>query len=43
MVTVADLDHLRSDIDQWVNDYIETGKRFGFPRRRGETKSIFDD
>jgi hypothetical protein len=43
MVTVTDLDQLVSDINEWIADFIELGKRFGFPRRRGDTKSIFLD
>jgi hypothetical protein len=43
MVTIADLDQLRDDIDQCVVDFMEIGRKFGFPRRRGETKSIFAD
>ncbi len=41
MVTPADLDELVSEINEWIADFMEVGKKFGFPRRRGGTKSIF--
>jgi len=43
VVTVADLTELVSDIDEWIADFVAIGKKFAFPRRRGGTKSIFDD
>jgi hypothetical protein len=43
LVTIADLDELRDRIDEWIAEFIELGKRIGFPRKYGETKSIFAD
>jgi hypothetical protein len=41
LVTTAELDGLLSEINEWISDYAAVGRKFGFPRRRGETKSIF--
>ena len=41
LVTTTDLDHLLADFDNFMRSYIELGIRFGFPRRRGESRSIF--
>lgn len=43
LVTVSDLDNLAVELDNWVADYVALGKQMNFPRRRGETKSIFLD
>lgn len=43
LVTVSDLDQLAIELDEWIAAYIDLGKRFGFPRRAGETQSIFFD
>lgn len=43
LVTTADLDELLGHIDDWIADFMTTGLKFGFPRRKGETKSIFAD
>lgn len=41
LVTTRDLDEFLVDLQDWVNDFVTLGKRFGFPRSQGETKSIF--
>jgi hypothetical protein len=43
LVTTAELDGLLGDIQEWIADYITLGRKFGFPRKRGDTKSIFAD
>lgn len=43
LVTTADLDQLISDCDSWIMDFVKLGIQFNFPRKRGETKSIFLD
>jgi hypothetical protein len=43
LVGVDDLDDLVIEIDQWIADYVKLGRQLGFPRRPGETKSIFAD
>jgi hypothetical protein len=43
LITLHDLNQLVIEIDQWIADYIELGRELGFPRRPGETKSIFAD
>lgn len=43
LVTAAELDDLLDDLNEWVSDYIRLGKQLGFPRKRGESKSIFLD
>jgi hypothetical protein len=43
LVTVEELDQLVVQIDDWIADYVKLGRELGFPRRFGETKSIFDD
>jgi hypothetical protein len=42
LVTVGDLNELLSEINEWITDYVKLGCQLGFPRRPGETKSIFD-
>jgi hypothetical protein len=41
LVTVQDLDDLRVDIQEWIDDYIALGRELSFPRHRGQTASIF--
>jgi hypothetical protein len=43
LITTTELEELLDDINVWIGDYIELGKKMGFPRRRGKTKSIFLD
>jgi hypothetical protein len=43
LITTSDLDELLSDIDHWLADYVTLGRKFGFPRKQGEIKSIFSD
>lgn len=43
LVTVHDLDQLVIEINEWIADYVKLGRELGFPRRPGETKSIFVD
>lgn len=43
LITTTDLDDFLSHIDDWIADYAALGCKLGFPRRRGETKSIFAD
>jgi hypothetical protein len=43
LVTVEELDQLVVQIDDWIADYVKLGRELGFPRRFGETKSIFED
>jgi hypothetical protein len=43
LVTTAELDQLLRDFDHWIEEYVTLGRRFGFPRARGETGSIFSD
>jgi hypothetical protein len=43
LVTVADLNDLVIGINEWIADYIQLGRELGFPRRPGETKSMFAD
>jgi hypothetical protein len=43
LVTVADLNELVIEINEWIADYIKLGRELGFPRRPGETKSMFAD
>jgi hypothetical protein len=41
LVTTHDLDDLFDDINGWISDYVALGRKLGFPRQRGETKSMF--
>ncbi len=43
LITTTDLKELISGIDEWIADYIRLGRKFNFPRRRGQFKSIFAD
>lgn len=43
LITTHDLDDLSCEIDRWIDDYVELGRRLGFPRHRGAGKSIFSD
>jgi hypothetical protein len=43
LVTLPDLDALIADIDEWMADYVKLGRELGFPRHRGQSKSIFAD
>lgn len=43
LVTSHDLDDLLRDINLWIDDYVALGRELGFPRQRGETKSMFAD
>lgn len=43
LVTVHDLEQLVTDINDWIADYVALGRELSFPRRPGETKSIFSD
>jgi hypothetical protein len=43
LVTTAELDELIGHINKWTAEFIALGQRFGFPRRRGEARSIFND
>ncbi len=43
LVTTAELDELIGHINKWTAEFIALGQRFGFPRRRGEARSIFSD
>jgi hypothetical protein len=43
LVTPKDMNDLVVDIDDWINDYVALGRELGFPRHRGETRSIFLD
>jgi hypothetical protein len=43
LVTTTDLDEFHNLIDEWLVEFQDVGRQFGFPRRRGETKSIFAD
>jgi hypothetical protein len=43
LITPADLDELISGIDEWLADFVRLGRKLNFPRRRGETESIFLD
>lgn len=43
LVTPTELDQLLADFDDWIRDFVTLGIQFGFPRRKGETKSIFAD
>ncbi|HEU4662128.1 MAG TPA: hypothetical protein VFS63_15865 [Pseudolabrys sp.] len=43
LVTAPELDEFLIDCQDWLESYVELGKRFGFPRNRGETSSIFRD
>jgi hypothetical protein len=43
LITTADLQELVDGINEWIADYIALGKKLGFPRKRGDTKSIFDE
>jgi hypothetical protein len=43
LVTFDDLNQLTIEIDHWIEDYVALGRKLGFPRRRGETRSIFDE
>jgi hypothetical protein len=41
LVTTTDLDNLLADFDNFLLRFIELGILFGFPRKRGESHSIF--
>jgi hypothetical protein len=43
LVTPKDLADFLADIDDWINDYVILGRKLGFPRHRGDAKSIFAD
>jgi hypothetical protein len=43
LVTIAELDELIGSINQWMAEFVMLGRRLGLPRRRGETRSIFND
>jgi hypothetical protein len=43
LVTPKDLNDFLADIESWIADYVALGRELGFPRHRGETKSIFSD
>ncbi len=43
LVTVEELNGLVVQIDQWIADYIKLGHELGFPRRPGDSNSIFAD
>jgi hypothetical protein len=43
LVTPPDLDQFVIEIKDWIAAYAELGRELGFPRRRGETKSLFAD
>jgi hypothetical protein len=43
LVTLSDLKELRAEIETWINDYVALGRELGFPRHKGQTKSIFAD
>jgi hypothetical protein len=43
LVTLHDLDDLAREIERWTNDFVALGRKLGFPRNRGEGKSIFAD
>ena len=43
LVTSAELDELIGHINQWTVEFIALGQKLGFPRRRGDTTSIFND
>ncbi len=43
LVTAAELDELIQHINAWTIEFITLGQKFGFPRRQGETQSIFKD
>lgn len=41
LVSQQDLTDLLTDIDDWIRDYVILGRELGFPRHRGDDKSIF--
>ncbi len=43
LVTTHDLDDLLSEIDAWLSDYVNLGRKLGFPRQRGQSRSMFAD
>jgi hypothetical protein len=43
LVTMTELDELLVDCQTWIEEFVILGRKFGFPRRRGENKSIFAD
>jgi hypothetical protein len=43
LVTPNDLNQLVIEIDDWIAAYVKLGRELGFPRRRGESKSLFSD
>jgi hypothetical protein len=43
LVTIKDLDDLCNDIETWIKDYVDLGRKLNFPRNRGQTKSMFAD
>ena len=43
LVTFKELDEFVGQIDKWIADYTKLGRELGFPRKFGETKSIFTD
>jgi hypothetical protein len=43
LITTSDLDELLDGIHEWIRDYVRVGKKFNFPRRKGEALSIFLD
>ena len=43
LVTSAELDELIGHINKWTVEFVALGQRHGFPRRRGEERSIFND
>jgi hypothetical protein len=43
LVTLHDLDEHISEIDRWIADYVALGRELGFPRQRGQDRSMFAD
>jgi hypothetical protein len=41
LITTTDLDHLLADLDNFMLRFVELGIAFKFPRKRGETHSVF--
>ncbi|UPJ25884.1 hypothetical protein [Bradyrhizobium sp. CW1] len=41
LVTTAELQELLVDCDDWLERFVILGRKFGFPRRKGQAKSIF--
>ncbi len=43
LITASDLDDLLDGIHEWLREYVRLGIKYNFPRRAGETESIFSD